>query len=76
MKPRPRNLIEGKWTAGGDRIGLYKTLKNGLAGTSMAAFGHLPVIDRWAMVHYIRSITKNKVKDDDAKVATYGATAK
>ncbi|MCB0355692.1 MAG: cytochrome c [Bdellovibrionales bacterium] len=71
-----RNLVEGKWKAGGDSISLFKTLQNGLPGTSMVSFKHLPVNDRWALVHYIRSITNNKVKDDPKAVAEFAASAK
>ena len=71
-----RSLVEGKWKQGGSSINLFKTLQKGIPGTSMAAFGHLPVVDRWALVHFIRSITKNKVKDDLASLKTFGAQSK
>ena len=61
---KPRNLVEGKWKAKGDSLGLFETLQNGLPGTSMVSFASLPASDRWAMVHYIRSITQNKVPDN------------
>lgn len=61
LVPKPRNLVKGDWKNGGSTVGLFKTLKNGIAGTSMAAFGHLPLVDRWAMVHYIQDITENKI---------------
>ncbi len=76
LNPRPRNLVEGKWLKGGDKISLYTTIEKGLPGTSMAAFGHLPKADRWALVQYIESITQNKGKDDPAKVDAFAATAK
>lgn len=76
LNPKPRNLVEGKWTKGGTSIDLYKTLKDGIAGTSMASFGHLPKSDRWAIVHYIRSITNNKPADDAKKLEEYGKASK
>ncbi|MGE0528531.1 MAG: cytochrome c [Bdellovibrionales bacterium] len=76
LNPPPRNFVEGKWKVGGDRVNLFKTISEGIKGTSMAAFGHLPVPDRWALVHYIRSITKNKVQDDSAKVEAFAKTVK
>lgn len=76
LNPPPRNLIEGKWTKGGDSISHFKTLQNGIPGTSMASFAHLPVNDRWALVQFIHSITKNKVKDDPAKLEAFAKTAK
>jgi mono/diheme cytochrome c family protein len=71
LNPPPRNLIEGGWKKGGDRIALYTTLQKGLEGTSMAAFGHLPKVDRWALVHWIRSISKDVEKDEDSIVAAF-----
>lgn len=76
LNPPPRNLIEGKWKVGGDSIALFKTLQNGIPGTSMASFAHLPAIDRWALVQFIHSITQNKVKDDPAKLEGFAKTAK
>ena len=75
LNPPPRNLVEGGWKVGGDRVALFKTLQLGIEGTSMAAFGHIPKNDRWAMVHFIRSITKDKTKDDDTKVEEFAKTA-
>ena len=71
LKPRPRNLVEGQWTQGGSSIKLYETLSQGIQGTGMASFSYLSPGDRWALVHYIRSITKNKVKDDFKKLEEF-----
>ena len=62
--PPPRNLVEGKWKLGGSSKALFTTLQKGITGSSMVSFKHLPKMDRWALVHYIRSITKNKVPDN------------
>lgn len=79
LQPPPRNLVEGKWKAGGDSISLFNTIKNGLQvdgkPTAMAPFGHLPVKDRWALVQYIHSITKNKVPDNEAKLDAFAKGA-
>lgn len=75
LNPPPRNFVEGKWTQGGSSIDLFKTLQTGVPGTSMVSFSHLPVVDRWALVQYIRSITKNKVPDDPAKLEAFGKSA-
>ena len=76
LNPRPRNMVEGKWKVGGDSISLFKTLQNGIAGSSMASFAHLPAIDRWSLVQFVRSITTNKIKDDPAKLEAFAKTAK
>jgi mono/diheme cytochrome c family protein len=75
LVPRPRNLIEGQWKRGGGQIALYQTLQKGLEGTSMAAFAHLPKADRWALVHWMQSITKDKQTDSPEKVVDFAKTA-
>lgn len=64
LNPKPRDLVEGKWKSGGTTMQLYKTVTSGLTGTAMAPFGHLPSLDRWAIVHFIRSISKNTPADN------------
>ena len=75
VNPPPRNLVEGGWKNGGSRIALYETLQKGLEGTSMAAFGHLPKVDRWALVHWIQSVSKDVTPDEDSKVAAFAKGA-
>lgn len=76
LNPKPRNFVEGKWKKGGTRLGLMEVLNNGLPPSSMASYKHLAINDRWSLVHFIRSITQNKVKDDDADVASKAASIK
>ncbi len=66
LVPPPRNFVEGKWKKGGNSLEIFDVITHGLEGSSMASFAHLPVVDRWALVQYIRSITQNKVPDDNA----------
>lgn len=75
MTPPPRDFVVGKWTKGGTSAELYATLQNGIPGTSMASFKHLSKVDRWALVQFIRSITKNKVPDDAEKLESFAASA-
>lgn len=76
LNPKARNLVEGQWKKGGTRLGLIDVISNGLPPSSMASFAHLPLVDRWSLVHFIRSITKNKVTDDDKEVAAAAAKLK
>jgi mono/diheme cytochrome c family protein len=76
MNPKPRNFVEGQWKNPGDSVGLFNTITSGIGGTSMAGFSHLKPVDRWALVQFIRSITKNKINDDVAKLKEFAATAK
>lgn len=76
LVPPPRNLVKGDWKYGGSSIDLYKVLEKGVQGTSMASFAHLQKVDRWSLVQFVRSITQNKVPDDEAKLKEFGASAK
>lgn len=76
LNPRPRNLVEGKWKMGSGVTDLYNVVSNGIPGSSMAAFGHFKPADRWALVHFIQSITENKSKQDAAEIAAFAKTAK
>lgn len=76
LNPKPRNIVEGKWTQGEGMTSHFNVLTNGIKGSSMAAYGHLAAADRWALVQFIESITQNKSKEDAAKVAEFAKTAK
>ena len=76
LNPKPRNLVEGKWTQGGGMINHFKVLQNGIKGTSMASYSHFKPADRWALVVYIESITENKSKDAAGAIAEFAKTAK
>ncbi len=75
LNPKPRNLVEGKWTQGEGFIAHFKVLQTGIKGSSMASYAHFKAADRWALVIFIDSITNNKSKDDPAKVAEFAKTA-
>ena len=71
-----RNLIEGQWKAGTGSVAHFKVLQNGIAGTSMVSFkAQLNPSERWAIIGFIESITKNKSKDSAADVATFAEKA-
>ncbi len=75
LNPKPRNLVEGKWKKGGTSLGLYDVVSNGIPGGSMASWkATIKKGDRWALVAFIRSITQNKVADDEAKLKKVAPT--
>ncbi|MES3038044.1 MAG: cytochrome c [Bdellovibrionota bacterium] len=76
LNPKPRNLVEGKWTQGPGLVDHFKVVTNGIPGTSMASFAHFKPADRWAIVRFVESITQNKSKDDPKVVAEFAKTAK
>ncbi len=75
--PDTRNLVTGNWKAGGTSVALFKTLQNGLEGTGMVSFkASVSPANRWALVHWIRSITENKVEDvSQNELKSFASTA-
>lgn len=57
LMPRPRNFVlsEG-WKNGRKPSMVFKTLKEGIPGSAMAAYSSLAVDDRWALSHYVLSL--------------------
>jgi len=57
MNPRPRNFTSpGGWKNGYDLPAMYKTLTDGVPGTSMASFDYFSRRDRMALAHYVQSL--------------------
>ena len=50
---------------------LFRTLSTGLDGTPMRAYVDLPANDRWALVHYIRSIFSKEFKEAEFETDLY-----
>jgi mono/diheme cytochrome c family protein len=74
--PNARNMVEGNWKMGASSIAHFKVLQNGLPGTQMVSFkGNLKPNERWAIVNFIESITKNKSTDKPEDIATFAKTA-
>lgn len=71
-----RNLVEGQWKAGNGLVAHFKVLQNGIPGTQMASFKtQLKPNERWAVLHYIETLTNNKSQDKPEDVAAFAATA-
>ena len=59
MNPRPRNFTSPDgWTNGYHAPGVFKTLSEGIPGTSMSPFDYLSKKDRMALVQYVQSLGK------------------
>jgi mono/diheme cytochrome c family protein len=57
MNPRPRNLASPDgWVNGYHAPGIYKTLSEGIRGTSMASFDYLSKKDRMALMQFVQSL--------------------
>lgn len=74
LNPPPRNLVTGPWKKGGGLIGHFKVLTEGIPGSSMSSYKHLPVIDRWALAHYIQSFTQAQVDEKPEEVEAFAKT--
>lgn len=71
-----RNLVEGQWKMGPGMIDHFKVLQNGIPGTQMVSVkATLKPNERWAVLNYIETLTKNKSPDKAEDVATFAKTA-
>lgn len=67
LNPPPRNFhAEEGWTNGRKVSDIYKTLEEGIIQNGMSAYDYLPVEDRFALAHYIRSLMENPPMDEDS----------
>ncbi|MBI2339625.1 MAG: cytochrome C oxidase subunit IV family protein [Deltaproteobacteria bacterium] len=63
LNPRPRDFTSGYWKQGGAPAQVFKTVSEGIAGTPMPPFNSLSIPDRWALVHFVRSLSPNTPSD-------------
>jgi caa(3)-type oxidase subunit IV len=67
LNPHPRNFTsDADWVNGRTVPGVFKTLKEGVPGSSMASFATLPTDDRWALVQFVLSLGPTKVPTPSA----------
>jgi caa(3)-type oxidase subunit IV len=71
--PPPRNFhAQVGWINGRKPSNIFKTLKEGIAGSGMASFATLPVDDRWALAAYVVTFNSEKpvpdTQEDVAKI--------
>jgi mono/diheme cytochrome c family protein len=60
LNPKPTNLTAGKFHHGGSDAELFKSISNGVPGTSMVGWASLPEKDRWNLVNYVKSLSGKK----------------
>ncbi len=74
--PTARNMVEGQWKMGNGLTDHFKVLQNGIAGTAMVSFkAQLKPYERWALVNFIDTLTKNKSKESASDIADFAAKA-
>jgi mono/diheme cytochrome c family protein len=60
LTPHPRNFMDkdARWTRSREPQDIYTTITEGSPGTAMAGFSYsLSVEDRWALAHYIGTLS-------------------
>ncbi len=72
LTPKPRNFLSGEWKLGGTPSQVFLTISKGSPGTPMPPFETLSVRDRWALVHFVRSLSPNTPADTDATLKASG----
>ena len=75
LAPPPRDFTQGNWKFGGTRINLFNVVSKGSPGTSMASFSHIPKLERWALVHFVRSLSGTPAPDDLTAVKEFAKNA-
>ncbi len=53
VKARDFHEPVAQWTNGTSPFAVFNTITNGIEGTSMASYIHLPEDERWALTHYV-----------------------
>ena len=72
LNPKPRNYHEGYWKYGGGVARIVQTISTGSPGTAMAAFTNIPLEDRFALAHYVRSFAPKPEEDKPEDLAWLG----
>jgi mono/diheme cytochrome c family protein len=68
LNPPPRNFTHPDgWKNGPSRPAIFKTLEEGVKGSSMVSYGYLSKRDRMALVHYVQSLGRFEHGPEDAK---------
>jgi len=67
LNPPPRNFHDSEgWTNGSKISDIYKTLEEGILANGMSAYDYLPVEDRFALAHFIRSMVPDPPIDSES----------
>lgn len=55
LNPKPRNFTDAAgWKNGPSLPNIYKTFEKGIPGSGMVAYEYLPVLDKFALIHFIQ----------------------
>ncbi len=57
LNPPPRNLQTAEGWKNGRKISqMFKTLEDGIPGTAMVAYEYMPISERFAIIHFMRTL--------------------
>lgn len=67
MNPKPRIFRSASgWTNGTKVSEMFKTLEEGIVRNNMPSYNYVPAIDRFALIHYVRSLVSGASVDSAA----------
>jgi mono/diheme cytochrome c family protein len=72
LNPKPRNFHETYMRYGGGVARIVQTISTGSPGTAMAAFANIPLEDRFALAHYVRTFMPKPPEDKPEDLAWLG----
>ncbi|MBC7693275.1 MAG: c-type cytochrome [Methylotenera sp.] len=73
LNPHPRNFTQQEgWKNGRKPSQIFKTLKEGIAGSAMASYATLPADDRWGLVHFVDSLGGPNAGDTNEDLVKVG----
>jgi len=72
LNPKPRNFHESYMRYGGGVARIVQTISTGSPGTGMAAFTNIPLEDRFALAHYVRTFMPKPPEDKPEDLAWLG----
>ncbi|MBX7115825.1 MAG: cytochrome c [Myxococcaceae bacterium] len=58
LNPKPRDYTKDTLKNGDKVEDIFKTLTEGLKGTTMVSFAHLPEEERWALAYHVTELRK------------------
>lgn len=67
LYPKPRDFVSARYrlVSTWERVptdqDLFNTITRGMPGSAMPSWGHLPEEQRWALVHYIKSLAEKPI---------------
>jgi mono/diheme cytochrome c family protein len=75
LNPKPRNFLSlSGWTNGSKISQMYKTLQEGIVRNGMASYNYLPPADRFALIHYVRSLAPGQPVDSPQEIQALETT--